>query len=176
MRHFPVPKDGQRLCPHCEVEFNVSGAELTFAAPLPHNDVLIFVLCRDCHCKFKACSGKKRKDMGNASFVNVKQTSLCTDALLPAWAMTTGLTLELNGDDLVSAFENGHGLTREQYFSICSGSYSVTALPGGGAIICSESPTDPPGPPPHASAGSTSRASRKNSSTTQTHRPDGGQK
>jgi len=176
MNYFPVTRYGHCFCPYCQTEFDVSVAELTFAAPLPHNDVLIFVLCRDCHRNFKTGTEQKRKHIGNASFVNVKQTSLYDDEPIPAWAMTTALTLELNGNDLVSAFENGHGLTREQYFSICSGSYAVTALPGGGAIICSDSSATPSRRQPHATDGSTSHVSRKDTSANKTHRPDGGQK
>ena len=176
MKYFPVTRYGHCFCPYCQTEFDVSDAELTFAAPLPLNDVLIFVLCRDCHRNFKTGTEQKRKDIGNASFVNVKQTSLCNDEPIPAWAMTTALTLELNGNDLVSAFENGHGLTWDQYFGICSGSYRVAALPGGINIICSDSPAKPPRPQPNATDGSTSHVSRKHSSATKTHRPDGGEK
>ena len=38
----------------------------------------------------------------------------------PFWSLTTAVTLALNGGDVVSAFEKGHGLSDEEYQSICA--------------------------------------------------------
>ena len=176
MNHFQLPPYGHGFCPHCLTGFDLTDAEPTFAERLPHNDQLIYVLCPVCHPKFKSGGDRGRKGISDRCFINVKLSGRCPDGRIPGWALTSSLTLALNDYDLVLALENGHGLTREQYFSICSGSYAVTALPGGGAIICSDSSATPSRRQPHATGGSTSQVSRKDSSATKTHRPDGGEK
>jgi len=95
-------------------------------------------MCPDSNRRFEKAKAKERKEMMNACFLNVKLTKLNSDGCLPAWAVTTTLTLALNGNDYISAHEKGHGLSRKAYFSICSRNYKVIVSPFGLRMILTD--------------------------------------
>jgi hypothetical protein len=101
----------------------------------PHNDTLIYVMCQDCYAIFQAGDDQTRKDMSNACFVNFKVRGASADGALVPFAITTTLTLALNDWQILAAIENGHGLTKSEYFSICSHAYEICTLPGGLRVI-----------------------------------------
>lgn len=141
MKWSYIPPYGYACCPHCRQEFNLEKAQPTFLEKAPHNDVLVYVMCPDCHAKFQKDNEHERKVMANACFVNVKSRSDRTEGGMPPYAMTSTLTLALNDWLIPEAIENGHGLTRAEYFSICSHVYEVSVLPGGLRIISTSSLT-----------------------------------
>ena len=131
---------GHACCPHCKSEFDLAAAEPTFLEKAPHNDIIVYIMCPECHAAFQA-GGADRKSMSDKCFINFKLTGIDSDGDVYPWAITTRLTLELNGFDPVAAIENGHGLTREQYFGICSGTHDLVVLPGGVCIMTAKPTT-----------------------------------
>lgn len=94
-------------------------------------------MCPQCHDTFKAATPDVQKDMSNTCFVNLKLTGIDPDGRVYPWAVSTTLTLALNDYDMVSAIENGHGLTKQQYFDICAGKYEISESLGGLRFITS---------------------------------------
>lgn len=135
MKWSYIPPYGHACCPHCRQEFNLEKAKPTFQEKAPHNDALLYVMCPDCHTAFQNGNERKRKQMGDVCFVNVKLCGGSSEGGMLPFAITSTLTLALNGWNLPEAIENGHGLTRAEYFSICSHEYEVSTLPGGLCII-----------------------------------------
>lgn len=67
--------------------------------------------------------------MNDKCFLNVKVHGLLADNQLQPFAVTSILTLLLNQGSLTAAIENGHGLTRSDYFALCaSANYGAIAL------------------------------------------------
>jgi len=141
MKRSYIPPYGHACCPHCRQEFNLGKAQPTFLEKAPHNDALVYVMCPDCHTDFENGNERKRKEMANVCFVHVKSCSDDTDGGMLPFAITSTLTLALNDWRIPEAIENGHGLTRAEYFSICSHEYEVSVLPGGLRIISITSQT-----------------------------------
>lgn len=130
-----LPPYGRACCPHCTIEFDLVDAVPTILEKAPHNDTVIYMMHPECHAAYQAGDGAKRKSMANKCFINFKITGVGSDGAIYPWAVTTRLTLELNNFDPVAAIENGHGLTREQYFGICSGTHGFVVYPGGVRIV-----------------------------------------
>ena len=131
---------GHACCPHCIAVFDLNAATPTFLEKAPHNDIIVYIMCPECHAAFQA-GGADRKSMSDKCFINFKLTGIDSDGDVYPWAITTMLTLELNGFDPVAAIENGHGLTREQYFGICAGKYDIFVLLGGLRIMTAKPTT-----------------------------------
>jgi hypothetical protein len=125
-----LPPYGHACCPRCKIEFGLASAAPTFLKRVPYNDTAVFFMCPKCHAEYQTASRYLRISMTSTCFANVKPTEVRTDSRYP-WAITTILTLSLNGFDAVAAVENGHCLTRKQYLDICSGAYDFVALPSG---------------------------------------------
>ena len=142
MKRSYLPRYGHACCPHCESEFDLAAAKPTFLEQAPHKDVVVYIMCPECHAGYQAGDGVARKSMSDKCFINFKLNSIDSEGAVYPWAITTMLTLELNGFDPVAAIENGHGLTREQYFGICSGTHELVVLPGG-VLIMSAKPANP---------------------------------
>ena len=138
MKSYPLPTYGRAYCPHCTKEYALESAAPAFLEKAPHNDTLVYLMCPESYIAFDSATTEQRKAMMNACFSNFKLTAANSDGNAPAWSITTTLTLALNGYDYVSAHENGHGLSREEYFSICSRHYEALVLPGGLRMIFSE--------------------------------------
>lgn len=130
---------GHAWCPHCNQEFNLEGAVTTFLEPTDYGDTLVYIMCPECHELFQTGSDYKRATMSNICFVNLKLSGLDSDGISFPWAVTTILTLSFNNNDLVKAFENGHGLTKQQYFDVCAGKYEISEALGGVRFITSTS-------------------------------------
>ena len=106
------------------------------------NDVAIYMMCPECHGAYQAADKATSTSMANECFINVKLACRSSDSGVFPWAFTTKLTMALNDFDPVAAIENGHGLTREQYFGICAGTHNFVVLPGGVRIVTVK-PTTP---------------------------------
>ena len=130
-----LPPYGHACCPHCRQEFSLLTAQPTFMEKAPHNDILVYVMCQDCHAIFQTGDDQIRKEMSNACFTNFKVRGACADGGMLPFAITTSMTLALNDWQILAAIENGHGLTRSEYFSICSHAYEIITLPGGLRVI-----------------------------------------
>ena len=136
-----IPRYGHACCPNCKSEFDLVDAVPTVVEKLPHNDTLIYMMCPVCHVDYQAADKASRKSMANQCFINFKTTGINSNGAVYPWAITTMLTLELNGFDPAAAIENGHGLTREQYFGICSGTHDFCVFPGGLTIVAAKPTT-----------------------------------
>ena len=134
MKRSYLPRYGHACCPHCKSEFDLAEAKPTFLEKAPHNDIIVYIMCPECHAAFQA-GGADRKSMSDKCFINFKLNSIDSEGAVYPWAITTMLTMELNDFDLVAASENGHGLTSDQYFGICAGKYEVFVLLGGLRIM-----------------------------------------
>jgi hypothetical protein len=135
MKFSYSPPYGYACCPCCAAEFNLAEAVPTMLEKAPHNDTFVYMMCPKCHAAYEVADEPNRKSMQNTCFTNFKITGVKPDGSIHPWAITTTLTLELNGLDPVAASENGHGLTREHYFGICSGTHDLVELPGGLRIV-----------------------------------------
>ena len=140
MKRSYLPRYGHACCPHCKSEFDLAEAKPTFLEKAPHNDIIVYIMCPECHAAFQA-GGADRKSMSDKCFINFKQKSIDPNGAIYPGAITTMLTMELNGFDPVASIENGHGLTREQYFGICSGTHDLVVLPGGVRIMTAKPTT-----------------------------------
>ena len=107
----------------------------------PHNDTIVYMMCPECHAAYAVADGSIRKSMQNKCFTNFKIDGVKPDGSTHPWAITTTLTLELNGFDPVAASENGHGLTLDLYFGVCSGTHDLVVLPGGLRIVTAKPAT-----------------------------------
>ena len=141
MKRSYLPRYGHACCPHCKSEFDLAEAKPTFLEKAPHNDIIVYIMCPECHAAFQA-GGADRKSMSDKCFINFKLTGIDSDGDVYPWAITTTLTMELNDFDPVAAIENGHRLTRDQYFGICSGTHDLVVLPGGVRIMTAK-PANP---------------------------------
>lgn len=130
-----LPKYGQACCPNCKSEFDLARAKPTFLEKAPHNDVIVYIMCPACHAVYKAGDGLARKSMSDKCFINFKLNGIDSDGAVYPWAITTMLTMEINNFEPVAAIENGHGMSRELYFGICSGTHDLVVLPGGVRIV-----------------------------------------
>jgi hypothetical protein len=137
-----LPPFGHACCPHCKSEFDLVGAVPTFLEKAPHNDIAIYMMCSECHDTYQAADKATAISMANKCFINFKLTGIDSEGAVYPWAITTMLTMELNEFDPVAAIENGHGLTRDQYFGICDGTYEVCVLLAGLRIM-TDRPTTP---------------------------------
>lgn len=140
MKRSYLPRYGHACCPHCKSEFDLAEAKPTFLEKAPHNDIIVYIMCPECHAAFQA-GGADRKSMSDKCFINFKLNSIDSEGAVYPWAITTMLTMELNDFDLVAASENGHGLTSDQYFGICAGKYEVFVLLGGLRIMAAKPTT-----------------------------------
>ena len=140
MKRSYLPRYGHTCCPHCKSEFDLAEAKPTFLEKAPHNDIIVYIMCPECHAAFQA-GGADRKSMSDKCFINFKLNSIDSEGAVYPWAITTMLTMELNDFDLVAASENGHGLTSDQYFGICAGKYEVFVLLGGLRIMTAKPTT-----------------------------------
>jgi hypothetical protein len=131
MKFSYLPPYGHACCPHCKTEFNLAAANPTVLEKAPHNDIAVYMMCPGCHGAYQAADRATSTSMANECFVNVKLACRSPDGGIFPWAFTTRLTLELNDFDPVAAVENGHGLTRGQYFGICAGTHELVDFPGG---------------------------------------------
>lgn len=136
-----LPPYGHACCPQCKTEFNLATANPTVLEKAPHNDVVVYMMCPECHVAYQTADKATRTLMANKCFINVKMTGIRPDGAVYPWALTTRLTLEINDLDPVAAVENGHGLTREQYFGICSGTHHFCFYPNDLSIVTAK-PTD----------------------------------
>ena len=135
MKFSCLPPCGHACCPNCRSEFDLAAAEPTFLEKAPHNDVIVYIMCPECHAAYQAGDGLARKSMSDKCFINFKQKSIDADGAVYPWAITTMLTMELNDFEPVAAIENGHGLTNELYIGICAGTHDLVVLPGGVRIV-----------------------------------------
>jgi hypothetical protein len=142
MKHSYITQYGHACCPNCKSEFDLVDAVPTVAEKLPHNDKMIYMMCPFCHEAYQAADKTSRKSMADKCFANSKRIDLALEDCIYPFAVTSMLTLELNDFDPVAAIENGHGLTREQYFGICSGTHDLVVLPGG-VLIMTAKPANP---------------------------------
>lgn len=138
MKFSLTPAYGHAFCPHCTSEFDLALAKPAVKEKLPHNDSLLYLMCQDCYEKFDKADAIDRKAMSNLCFINAKLTKVNPDGSRRAWAITTTLTLALNGYDIVNAHEKGLCLSRKEYFAICERKYEVMVIPGGIGMIFSE--------------------------------------
>jgi hypothetical protein len=97
-------------------------------------------MCPKCAKQFQHGSSQEQKAMSNSCFVNFKVYGRSDDDRVAPWAVTTSLTLALNGDDLNHAIEDGHGLSPDKYFEICDSENSILHLPGGICLVVSTKP------------------------------------
>lgn len=141
MKWSYLPSYGHACCPHCRQEFSLAKARPTFKEKAPHNDILVYVMCPDCHDVFQSGGSMVRNEMANNCFVNFKLRGRCAEGGMLPFAITTTLTLALNDWHLLAAIEDGHGMTKSEYMTICSHTYEVTVLPGGLRIINSQPKT-----------------------------------
>jgi hypothetical protein len=128
------------MCPHCRTEFDLTGAEPSFVEKCPHNDYLLYVMCPKCAKQFQHGSSQEQKAMSNSCFVNFKVHGRSDDDFVAPWAVTTSLTLALNDDDLIRAIEDGHGLSTDKYFEICTNQNTILPLPGGICLVVTTGP------------------------------------
>ena len=135
MRYSYLPTYGHACCPRCRQEFDLELAEPTLLEKASHGDVLVYVMCPECHANYQSGDAQKRKNMSNACFVNVKSQGVDADGDRYPFAITNTLALALNAGDLVEAIERGHGLTRAQYDSLCEHEIEVSTLLGDLNII-----------------------------------------
>lgn len=141
MKRSYLPRYGHACCPHCQSEFDLAAAKPTFLEQAPHKDVVVYIMCPECHAGYQAGDGVARKSMSDKCFINFKLNSIDSEGAVYPWAITTMLTMELNDFDLVAASENGHGLTSDQYFGICAGRYEIFVLLGGLRIMTAKPTT-----------------------------------
>ena len=142
MKFSYLPPYGHACCPQCKLEFDLVGAVPTIVEDLPHNDSVIYMMCPNCHLTYETADDASRKAMANRCFVNYKQKELNPNGAVYPWAVTTWLILKINDLDPVTAIENGHGFTRDQYSGICSDEIGLSVLPGG-LLIMSSTTTNP---------------------------------
>ena len=126
-----LPEFGHCQCPHCEQDFDLATASPTFAEAFC-SDVLLYVMCSLCHEQFQRAEGDLRKLMSNKCFVNVKLHQDDSKGNRIPWAVTTELTLFLNGDDLVGAIERGTGLSKAHYLGILNGECDIIQFSSAG--------------------------------------------
>jgi hypothetical protein len=142
MKPSYIPRHGHACCPHCKSEFDLAAALPTFLEKAPHKDIVVYIMCPKCHAAYQtAGDGVKRKSMSDKCFINFKLKSFDSEGAVYPWAITTMLTMELNDFDPVAAIENGHGLTREQYFGICSGTYEYCVVLDGIFLVAAKPST-----------------------------------
>ncbi len=115
-----IPPEGKACCPHCSSEFDLASGRPTFGEKLPHNDIFVYVMCPDCHADFEVGDPLTRKQMSNACFINIKVHGFSKSGDFYPYAVTTELTIALNGGSIAEAIWNGHDLTAAEYFSICA--------------------------------------------------------
>lgn len=133
------PPYGHACCPHCNALFDLAAATPTFLESVPYNDTAVFFMCPKCHAAYQMAGSSGRESMADTCFANIRQTaSLRTRH---PWAITTGLVMEINEFDVIAAVEKGHGLTRELYLDICSGTHELVVLPGGVRIVAAKPAT-----------------------------------
>jgi hypothetical protein len=142
MNYTHLPPYGHAMCPHCRTEFDLTGAQPSFVEKCPHNDYLLYVMCPKCAKQFQHGSSQEQKAMSNSCFVNFKVRGRSADGRVEPWAVTTSLTLALNGEDLIHAIEDGHGLSPDKYFEIFASENTILHLPGGICLVASTRPGD----------------------------------
>jgi hypothetical protein len=137
MKRSHLRQFGHACCPNCKEDFDLTNSYGTFLEAASYGDTLVYYMCPECHETFKSATPHVQKEMSNTCFVNFKLTVVDpNDGVFP-WAVTSTLTLALNDYDMVSAFENGHGLTKKQYLDICAGKYEISVALGGLRFITS---------------------------------------
>ena len=142
MKYTHLPAYGHAMCPRCRTEFDLNGSLPSFKEKLPHNDYALYVMCPQCAKGYRQGSSQEQKAMSNSCFVNFKVNGRSADNQIAPWAVTTTLTLALNGDDLIRAIEDGHGLSRDQYLKMCSSENTILHLPGGICLVASTAQGD----------------------------------
>ena len=133
-----TPAYGHAFCPHCTSAFDLAAAMPTFFEKAPHNVIVVYIMCPACHTAYHAADKTSRKSISDTCFINFKLKGFDSEGAIYPWAITTMLTMELNDFDLVAASENGHGLSREQYFGICAGTHDFCVFPGGLRIVATK--------------------------------------
>lgn len=119
MKKYQIPPYGHAYCPNCKSQFLLQTGTLGFGVRGNGSDYLLCVLCGPCNLKFEDCTPDQKRLMAS----ECNETVLASEGQReesPFWSLTTAVTLALNGGDLVSAFEKGHGLSDEEYQSICA--------------------------------------------------------
>jgi hypothetical protein len=132
-KNASVP-DCHYLCPHCKKQFDLSAAKPTFGEKTHLADTLIYILCPTCANLFSHADTNQRNVMMVRCFRNVKTVGL-ENGVLQDWAVTTLLTLEINGRDIVAAKAKGLKLSKKEYLKICSTDFDLVTFPGGGPSI-----------------------------------------
>ncbi len=130
---------GHARCPHCNAVFDLTAAKPTFLEPVPNNDTAVFFMCPKCHATYQAAGNSGRESMADTCFANIRPTQ--SPRTGHPWAITTMLVMEINEFDVIAAVEKGHGLTRELYLDICSGTHELVVLPGGVRIVAAKQAT-----------------------------------
>lgn len=130
---------GHAGCPHCNTVFDLTAAKPTFLEPVPNNDTAVFFMCPKCHATYQAAGNSGRESMADTCFANIRPTK--SPRTGHPWAITTMLVMEINEFDVIAAVEKGHGLTRELYLDICSGTHELVVLPGGVRIVAAKPAT-----------------------------------
>ena len=138
MNGFATQPYGHKFCPNCKLKFQLQSAVPVFKEQAPHNDTIVYFMCRNCAHQFNSVDSAGKKAMMNQCFKNFKGTPANSDGNFPEWAITTTLTIALNGYDFFHALEYGHQLNQRDYFAICARDYEVVLLAGGLRIICSD--------------------------------------
>lgn len=129
-----LPAYGHALCPHCSADFDLSQATPTFGEK-NHQEALLYVMCPSCAKQFSRCNYQVRGQMMNKCFFNAKCNQFNPDGSSIIWGLTTFFTLLINNNNLVSAVENGAGLTKELYQGLVDGTHMLAVLPGGITFI-----------------------------------------
>jgi hypothetical protein len=133
------PPYGHACCPHCCAVFDLTAATPTFLEPVPNNATAVFFMCPKCHVTYQAAGNSGRESMADTCFANIRPTQ--SPRTRHPWAITTMLVMEINEFDVIAAVEKGHGLTRELYLDICSGTHELVVLPGGVRIVAAKPAT-----------------------------------
>jgi uncharacterized protein YbaR (Trm112 family) len=141
MKRTYLPEYGHACCPHCKSEFGLAATIPTFLEEASRNDIIVYIMCPECHAAYKVAGDAARKSMSDTCFINFKIKGFDSDGAIYPWAITSMLTMELNNFDPVAAIENGHRLTRDQYFGICSGTHDFCVLPYGLTIVATKPTT-----------------------------------
>lgn len=129
-----LPDYGHALCPHCIVDIDLSQATISFGEKYGQ-EVLLYVLCPDCAANFKNCDPQVKRKMMNQCYSNTKENLFNPDGSRIIWGVTTFFTVLINNNNLVSAFENGAGLTKELHQGLVDGTHMLAVLPGGVTFI-----------------------------------------
>lgn len=121
MTYSYLPAYGWARCPHCKLDFDLDSAEPSFLEQLPCNLKAVYVLCPPCELAHQQSDPATKNAIHNRCFINVKAHGKDKHGKRHPWAVIAELTLQINGGNLVDAFEKGHNLPMDVYFGMLDG-------------------------------------------------------